>query len=46
MYITGEYEPLNFLQKFSYGDYYFVYASDENNVVYFIQPTIESADAP
>ena len=33
-------------EKLFYGDYLFVYASDENNVVVLIQPTPESADTP
>ena len=35
-----------FPQELYSGDYFFVYASDENNVVVFIQTTPESADTP
>ena len=33
-----------FPQKLFYGDYLFVYASYDNNVVVLIQPTTESSD--
>ena len=35
-----------FPQKLFSGDYFFVYASDDNNVVVLIQPTPEIADTP
>ena len=35
-----------FPQKLFFGDYFFVYASDDNNVVLLIHPTSESADTP
>ena len=37
---------LYFSQKFYSGDYSFVYASDDNNVVVSIHPTPESEDTP
>ena len=35
-----------FSQKFYSGDYLFFYASDENNVVVLIKPTLQSAYTP
>ena len=35
-----------FSQKLYSGDYFFVYASDEHNVVVLIHPTPEIADTP
>ena len=37
---------LDFSQNLYYGDYLFVYAYDDNNVVALINPTPESADTP
>ena len=44
MSVTREDDHLFFTQRFSSGDYYFVYAADNNNVVGLIHPTPESAD--
>ena len=42
----GKEEHLILPQKFFYGDYFFVYTSDDNNDVVLIQPTPEIADIP
>ena len=44
MSTSGEDDHLIFPQKFSSGDYFFVYAADDNNVVVLIQATLESED--
>ena len=37
---------MNFLPKFSSGDYFCVFASGKNNVVVLINPATESLDKP
>ena len=44
MSVTGEDDHLVSTQKFSSGDYSFVYYIDDNNDVDLIQPTTERAD--
>ena len=51
MYAIREYYRFIFPNKYYSGDYYFVYASDDNNVVGLLQPTpyisnIPEADIP
>ena len=40
MFATGEYDHLTFPQKLYSGDYFFVYYSNENNVVSLIYTTL------
>ena len=42
MSTTGEYDQLIFPQKLYYGDYFFVYDAENNNVVGLIQKHPES----
>ena len=44
MYATGEYIHFIFAQDFSSGDYYFVYAAGEKNVVGLIHPNPDIED--
>ena len=46
MSVNGEDDHLTFTQKFSSGDYLFVYAAGENNVVSLIQTNTYSEDTP
>ena len=44
MSATGEYDHQIFLQKFSYGDSFFVYDADKDNIVGLIHNTPDSED--
>ena len=46
MSATREDGHLIFTQKLSSGDYFFVYADGDNNVVGLVQPTPDSAYTP